>query len=191
MQIHELNTFSGTPGTGDYFAIDNGSTTSKINATGLLNLFYPVGSFYETSDASFNPNAAWGGTWVRETEGLVHIGSGRNYTAGSTGGEKTVTLTTSQIPAHTHGSKSLVGAFEARRCGTNGGTDIIATVSGIVSRAQDGASVAATVNVSSGTAYNRDKITITATHEHSSVGGGGSHNNMQPYVVVNRWHRTA
>lgn len=30
MQIHELNTFSGTPGDGDYLAIDNGTETAKI-----------------------------------------------------------------------------------------------------------------------------------------------------------------
>lgn len=26
---------------------------------------YPVGSYYETSDANFNPNNSWGGTWVK------------------------------------------------------------------------------------------------------------------------------
>lgn len=31
MQIHELNTFSGTPGSGDYLAIDDGSETRKIS----------------------------------------------------------------------------------------------------------------------------------------------------------------
>lgn len=30
MQIHELGSFAGTPGAGDYLAIDNGSQTSKI-----------------------------------------------------------------------------------------------------------------------------------------------------------------
>ena len=29
--------------------------------------YYPVGSYYETSDASFDPNTAWGGTWSKET----------------------------------------------------------------------------------------------------------------------------
>lgn len=33
MQIHELNTFSGTPGAGDYLAIDDGTETTKIPAT--------------------------------------------------------------------------------------------------------------------------------------------------------------
>ena len=32
MQIHELNQFSGTPGDGDYLAIDNGTETMKVPA---------------------------------------------------------------------------------------------------------------------------------------------------------------
>lgn len=36
MEIHELNTFSGTPGANDYFATDNGSDTSKISADALM-----------------------------------------------------------------------------------------------------------------------------------------------------------
>lgn len=35
MQIHELNTFSGTPGANDWLATDNGTDTSKIPATKL------------------------------------------------------------------------------------------------------------------------------------------------------------
>lgn len=34
----------------------------------LFPIFYPIGSYYETSDMSFNPNTAWGGTWVLDTE---------------------------------------------------------------------------------------------------------------------------
>lgn len=36
MEIHELNNFIGTPGSGDYFAIDNGTDTSRISAEELL-----------------------------------------------------------------------------------------------------------------------------------------------------------
>ncbi len=39
-----------------------------------LDKFYPVGSYYETSDTTFNPNTAWGGTWV-EVEALTKNGS--------------------------------------------------------------------------------------------------------------------
>ena len=35
MQIHELNTFSGTPSATDYLAIDDGSETAKVPATSL------------------------------------------------------------------------------------------------------------------------------------------------------------
>lgn len=35
MQIHELNTFSGTPSQADYLAIDDGTETTKVPATSL------------------------------------------------------------------------------------------------------------------------------------------------------------
>ena len=31
-----------------------------------LDRFYPVGSYYETSDTTFDPNISWGGTWISE-----------------------------------------------------------------------------------------------------------------------------
>lgn len=30
-----------------------------------INLVYPVGSYYKTSDTSFDPNEKWTGTWVK------------------------------------------------------------------------------------------------------------------------------
>lgn len=45
----------------------------------LVDFFYPIGSYYETSDVTFNPNLTWGGTWVKESEGLVHVSAGTNY----------------------------------------------------------------------------------------------------------------
>ena len=35
MQIHELNTFSGTPSSSDYLIIDNGTDTAKVPATNV------------------------------------------------------------------------------------------------------------------------------------------------------------
>lgn len=35
MQIHELNTYTGTPGTGDWLAIDDGNETTKVEANNL------------------------------------------------------------------------------------------------------------------------------------------------------------
>lgn len=36
MEIHELNTFSGTLGSGDFFATDNGNDTSKVSAEAMF-----------------------------------------------------------------------------------------------------------------------------------------------------------
>lgn len=158
--------------------------------SGMWSTVYPVGSYYETSDASFDPNVTWGGTWSLETAGKVHIGAGTGYTIGTTGGAETVTLTTSQIPAHTHGSKSLTGSFWARKHGSSLGGNAGA-YSGICS---DGTSTTSFTGVTDNTSvnsYHPNTVIINATHEHTSVGGGGAHSNMQPYIVVNRWHRTA
>lgn len=180
----------------------------------FMDIFYPVGSYYETSDASFDPNTSWGGTWVLEAEGQVHVSAGTGYSIGSTGGNETHhhstgdhKLTTSEIPAHTHGNKSLEGNISVRRFGTSGtGEDILLGGSGytdgIVSRSTPTWSgthglINATNRSQSNPIY--DKAHINASHEHSSVGGNGTHNhgntgdgsNMQPYIVVNRWHRTA
>lgn len=38
-----------------------------ISAEGSPLIYYPVGSYYETSDTSFDPNVTWGGTWISET----------------------------------------------------------------------------------------------------------------------------
>ena len=66
-------------------------TVSKLDRASVIDLFYPVGTYYETSDVNFNPNTAWGGTWVEDTKGRVTVGrddSGTFETVGSTGGEE-------------------------------------------------------------------------------------------------------
>lgn len=44
--------------------IDGDSASNKLP---VLDIFYPVGSFYKTTNISFNPNTVWGGTWVEDT----------------------------------------------------------------------------------------------------------------------------
>ncbi|GHV24620.1 hypothetical protein FACS189465_2010 [Clostridia bacterium] len=66
---------------------------------------YPVGSIY-LSVNSTNPSTYFGGTWVAWGSGRVPVGvntSGTFNTVEKTGGSETVTLTTSQIPSHSHG----------------------------------------------------------------------------------------
>ena len=117
----------------------------------------------------------------------VGVGTGTASTAtahtlGQTAGSETVTLTTSTIPAHTHGNKSLSGYFTSRQYGTSG--NLILGDNGIVTESSTSSTTYnGTGTATSGSKYH--KVTIDASHEHTSVGGGNAHNNMQPYVGIN------
>ena len=43
----------------------------KINSTDLLDVLYPVGSIYISTNASFNPQTAWGGKWENVSAGYA------------------------------------------------------------------------------------------------------------------------
>ena len=45
-----------------YFITDGSASTRNP----YLDMNYPIGSYYETSDANFDPNTVWGGTWNSE-----------------------------------------------------------------------------------------------------------------------------
>ena len=125
----------------------------------VLDLFYPVGTYYETSNTSFNPNTAWGGTWVEDSAGRVTVAkdTGTFSTVGDTGGEETHTLIVDEMPSHSHNAYlyggNLPSAAGRLQFNTGNGQEF-------------GSSIKAN-------------------------GGGQAHNNLQPYVVIRRWHRTA
>ena len=67
---------------------------------------YPVGSIY-MSVVETNPAELFGGTWEAIAPGRVLLGAGEynsntSYTAGTRGGVRSRTLTSSNIPKHTH-----------------------------------------------------------------------------------------
>jgi hypothetical protein len=131
-------------------------TAAVVNA-----LVYPVGSIFTTVtaySASSLATVMGVGTWAAFGAGktLVGLNSAESEfdTVGETGGAKTHTLTTSEIPSHTHASGWRLG-------GGDGSANHYAV-----------------------------------DHEGSyintgSTGGGSAHNNLQPYIVVYFWKRTA
>lgn len=167
----------------------------------IFDIFYPVGSYYETSlppelpsGASsptsedltnlgvtwFDPYYAWGGSWVLEIEGQVHVSAGTGYIIGgaltntSDGGAATVKLVTANMPAHSHEPSVTSENFV-----TSGDAD------------------ANNTRVAYSSSGNRwvDGLTSQSHFHHraatNSVGSGTAHENMPPYIVVNRWHRIA
>ena len=153
--------------------------------------YYPIGAIY-ISVNSTNPSTIFGGSWEQIKDRFL-LACGSTYSNGSTGGEASHKLTTTEIPSHIHGSKSLVGKmqFRALTSGTNI-ADIYSSGNAICSYTQDGgATWSAAINYSSGSNKPTDVITVNATHEHSSVGGNGAHNNMPPYLAVYVWKRVS
>jgi hypothetical protein len=78
---------------------------AEAATTATLSSVYPVGSIY-TSVAGTNPSTFFGGQWNPYGQGKVMIGVDSTDTdfdtVGNTGGAKTHTLTTDEIPSHTH-----------------------------------------------------------------------------------------
>ena len=110
---HLVESVNGVTPTGGAVTIDLGVTsvngmTGAVTITErsvkqLIDIIYPVGSYYETTNANFNPNTAWTGTtWQRITDGRVLIAGGGDYTVGTNYGEKTHKITTAEMPVHKH-----------------------------------------------------------------------------------------
>lgn len=137
-------------------------TAAEVNAHA-----YPVGSIY-TSISSTNPATLLGvGTWVAFGAGRTLVGFDSTQTEFDTveevGGSKTHTLTESELPSHTHNTLSSYQT-QVEVIGSSTVTITEADRSG------DGADV--------------DIAT-------SSTGSGAAHNNLQPYITVYFWKRTA
>ena len=122
---------------------------------------YPVGALYLSFSAT-SPASLFGGTWAQISGRFLRAASGTG-----TGGSDTCTLTSGQMPNHHHGVISerdgdWMGLWQSNV--SEGG------LWWVVSNGTPGA--------------NRGLKT-------TSVGGGGSHNNMPAYQDVYAWRRTA
>lgn len=161
-----------------------------ILSTEIANLIYPVG-IVVTLGVSTNPNTLFGvGTWTA-IAGQVIVGkaaAGTFVTLNATGGAETHTLASSEMPSHTHTQDSHNHTQDAHSHDVEGrnnsafGTETKAAKS---SSATGGAAVI-TTGARATTATNQ---ATTATNQ--NTGGGGAHNNLQPYIVKYVWERTA
>lgn len=94
-------------------------TITERSVKQLIDIIYPVGTYYETTDATFNPNTAWAGTtWQKITDGRVLIAGGGDYTVGSNYGEKTHKITTAEMPVHSHSASTATNGAHTHTRGT-------------------------------------------------------------------------
>lgn len=82
--------------------IDKVTKTVERATGGSVNVdsIYPVGSIYMSVNST-DPSTLFGGTWEQIKDTFL-LSAGDAYAAGSTGGEATHTLTTDEIPSHSH-----------------------------------------------------------------------------------------
>ncbi len=144
----------------------NGQVSWSSTPTQVLQTIYPVGSVYINATNPTNAGTLLGfGTWEAFGSGRVPVGINASDTdfdtAEETGGSKTHTLTVAEMPSHQH----MTGSNDSGT-GTGGAP-------GNMELTRD-----------YGTGNGPDVDT-------SNTGGGGAHNNLQPYIVVYMWKRTA
>ena len=155
----------------------------EINAIPAVDLstVYPVGSVYMNASDATNPATLLGfGTWVAFGAGRVPVGidSGDTDfdTAEETGGAKTHALIEAEMPKHYHQMRGP-NAISAPQ---NGGVGSGGIYGG--GTPDDGAYGYGTWSTG-GAAASGSLSTGT--------GNGEAHNNLQPYIVVYMWKRTA
>ena len=171
---------------------DFGTTSTQVATTAFvqaaLSALYPIGTIY-TSTSATNPAVTFGfGTWEAFGAGRVLVGQDTSdssfNTLGETGGSKNAI-----VVSHSHtGSTGLAGshshALEMYTSGDDnpwGGDEYISTSKYTVS----------------GPYLNPLRLGMRSAgnHTHSfstdTIGSSGTNANLQPYVVVKMWKRTA
>ncbi|MDR1364040.1 MAG: DUF859 family phage minor structural protein [Oscillospiraceae bacterium] len=77
------------------------TTSLYVNGKNLsFDTIYPIGSIY-MSVSSTSPATLFGGSWTQLYNRFL-IGAGSSYSVNSTGGSTSASLTTSNIPSHSH-----------------------------------------------------------------------------------------
>lgn len=169
-------------------SVNGGLTTAALTVGGksLLDLVYPVGAVY-MSLRSDDPATLFGGTWS-PISGRFLLGASDTYPAVSTGGAATRTLTTAQLPAHSH---RVVADTDATSVGHQH------TIPNIKSGASGEYGVyAESWGYGSGKReLSTDFVDITHIHRvdttSQTTGSGASFSILPPYLSVYMWRRTA
>jgi len=182
-------TLTGTPAAP---TASGGTNTTQLATTAFVTAavaasmaaLFPIGSIYINAGVSTNPATLLGfGTWTAFGTGRVMVGIDASdaglATAEQTGGSKNAI-----VVSHTHTATSTVTDPQHNH-GASSGNFLTETGSGLYAYGGAGANISVVTN----TANASTGVTVATTN--STEGSSGTNANMQPYIVVYMWKRTA
>ena len=209
------------PGSGgsmtEYAPVDHEHLAADISD--FLDKVYPIGSIF-MSVLSTSPATLFGGTWVAFAPGRVLVGFNSGDTdfnaSEKTGGAKTHTLTVGEMPQHTHvqdphnhtqnahnhtqnphnhtqnphSHRARYGSYYRPTSGT---VVHLPQSTGDLWKDEDTWIESSTPTNNEATASNNSATATNnaTTAVNQNAGGGNEHNNVQPYITVYMWKRTA
>lgn len=188
--------FAGSVAPQGYLLCDG----SAVSRTDYADLFTAIGTTYGAGDGESTFN-------LPDLSGRVVLGVSNNHALGTTGGEAAHTLTEQELPAHSH----VVPAHTHENNITATTPVLSHTVNQAVftynspnwhqaqygnrfySWVYNGAGSAAASRSADAAIANHEEadctmggsVTASVASVTTSTGSGGSHNNMQPYSVIN------
>lgn len=160
--------------------IVNSITANNIIGQAVANAVYPVGSIYMSINST-NPSTLFGGQWEQLKDKFL-LGCGDIYQNGTTGGEASHVLTTSEMPSHNHSAS------------TNSTGGHRHTFKGWWTTKGDGsATYACVARTQQNDAVEYGSFATAGEHSHTvtvnNTGDGQAHNNMPPYLSIYMWKR--
>lgn len=182
----DLNILSGAAAAGvtstEFGYLDG--VTSAIQ-TQITSSLFPAGGIILWSGSTASIPSGWvlcnGSNSTPDLRDRFVVGAGSSYAVNATGGASSVTLATSQIPAHNHSASSSSSttindsghshSISALRPSESGNT---------ISTSTGGTAVTASTN-SATTGITASTSTSTSI---GNTGGGGSHENRPPYYAL-------
>ena len=174
-----------------------GTNTTQIATTAFvtaaLAAAYPVGAIY-TSTVSTSPASLLGfGTWARFGQGRVLLSADDStYTAGSTGGSADAI-----VVSHTHSFSATTGNNNSSLTHNHNilGSNFHYVADGGQNQGGASSNPYTPGGVDYGTYVGNNNQSLDHTHNLSgttgSQGSSGTGANLQPYIVVYMWNRTA
>lgn len=168
--------------------------STGLDTVAVVNLIYPVGSIY-ISVTSTNPGSLFGGTWEAFGSGKTLVGIDTTDadfdTVEETGGAKTVTLTSAQsgLPSHNHTQNAHTHTQDAHLHDIWAPSSNLAASGSAIGNEFVGSGKDAGGETRSTTATNQN--TTATNNANTAANASEAHSNLQPYIVVYFWRRTA